>query len=190
MNKKLTEEEVSEVLEELKGNILIVEGKKDEKALKSLGMRHIVRINSRTIANVAQDAVSLAEKHKKREVIVLTDFDRKGRKLASKLRLFLQRYRIHANSRIRRDVMNLGIRCIEEMASISGAAPLSDEQNGRLKVRSAFCPELGSGIAKSKECDDYGEISANFNKIRDKGTHKGKRCDRKAGRDRSDIRAD
>jgi len=120
MNKKLSSEEIQKVLDSLKGNILIVEGRKDESALRSLGIRHIVKINSRPIAKVATDVDSMAEKHKNREVIVLTDFDRTGRRLASQIRLLLQSRKIHANSRIRRDVMNLGISRIEEMASMPG----------------------------------------------------------------------
>jgi len=182
MNRKITQERFLEVLEELSGQILIVEGKKDEKALRALGLGNIVKINSRPIAKVAQDAVFLAEKHKNRQVIVLTDFDRTGSRLASRLRLLLQSRKIHANSRIRRDVMNLGIHRIEEMASVLGAGGVSEE---RIVRKSA-----DSMKSKSMERDDYGEISANFNKVCGKSLHKGKRDNRKARRDRGDFWAD
>jgi len=173
MNKRVSEEEVLRVIEDLKGSILIVEGRKDELALKGLGLENILKINSRPLLEAAQDAVSLAEKHKNRQIIILTDFDRKGRMLAAKIRPLLQRHKIHANSRVRRDVMDLGINRIEELAS--------------LRV-----PAFGESVSikSRKERDDYGEISANFNKVRDKGLHKGKRCYRKAGCDRGYIRAD
>jgi 5S rRNA maturation endonuclease (ribonuclease M5) len=104
------------------------------------------------------------EKHKNREIIILTDFDRKGRLLAAKMRSFLQSRKIHANSRLRSDIMNLGINRIEELASLRGLP-------GLVSVSRSF---------RNKECDDYGEIGANFNKIRDKGLHKGKGSNRKA----------
>jgi 5S rRNA maturation endonuclease (ribonuclease M5) len=182
MKRKIEQEQVLEVLEELRGNILIVEGNKDEKALRSLGMGFILKINSRPVAEVAEDAAFMAEKHKNRGIIILTDFDRTGRKLAAKIRLILQSRKIHANSRIRRDVMNLGIHRIEEMASVLGAGSIAEERSVR---KSAV-----SRKSKIRERDDYGETSANFYEIRGKGLHKGKRDNREARRDRGDIRAD
>ncbi len=197
MKEKLSPEEVSKVIGSLEGCVLIVEGKKDESALRRLlsacpspkEKTHIVRIDSRPIDKAAMDAVFLMEKHKNTQVIILTDFDRTGSRLASRLRLLLQSRRIHANSRIRRDVMNLGIRCIEEMASIPLAEAFANEQsacmkasrgNVRKRLLSRFSPNPVSGIVKLRECDGYGEISANFYEIRDKGLHKGKRRDREA----------
>jgi 5S rRNA maturation endonuclease (ribonuclease M5) len=176
MNKKLTQEEVFGVLKELEGNILIVEGKKDEAALRSLLSQPtiIVMVNSRPIEKVALHTASLMEKHKSREVIILTDFDRTGSKMASRLRPFLQRLKIHANSRIRRDVMNLGINRIEEMARILSEQALPDEQ-----VTSARTPSV-SRIAKIKERDDYGQTGPNFYEVRGKSPHKGKRRNREA----------
>jgi 5S rRNA maturation endonuclease (ribonuclease M5) len=192
MKRKISGEEVSEVLKGLEGNILIVEGRKDERALRSLLPGHtrleprgnaiILKINSRPLLEVAQDAGSLMQKHKNREVIIMTDFDRAGRKLAAKIRPFLQVMKIHANSRVRRDVMNLGISHIEEMASIPGM-PGACAEGGMSRKPSV------SGIAKSRG-DDYGEIGANFYEIRGKGLHKGKRDNREARRDRGHIRAD
>jgi 5S rRNA maturation endonuclease (ribonuclease M5) len=182
MNKKLEPEDIRKVLQELEGNILIVEGRKDESALKGLGLRNIVKISSRPLLETAQDAVFLAEKHKNRQVIILTDFDRTGSRLASRLRLLLQSRKIHANSRIRRGVMNLGIKCIEEMASLPG---MPDSAEGRISRSAAV-----SGISKLTERDAYVKTCTYFNKVRDKGLHKGKRYNRKTRRDRGDIRAD
>ena len=176
MKRKIEQEQFLEVLEELRGQILIVEGRKDESALRDLLSAcpaYIVKINSRPIAKVAEDAAFLAEKHKNREVIVLTDFDRTGRRLASQIRLLLQSRKIHANSRIRRDVMNLGISSIEEMASMPGLPGTFLE--GRISRK-----HLVSRKSKFRECDDYGETSANFDKVRGKGLHKGKRDNREA----------
>lgn len=180
MNKKLEPEDIREVLQELEGNILIVEGKKDESALRGLGFRKILKINSRPIAKVADDAAFLAEKHKSRQVIILTDFDRTGSRLASRLKSFLQSRKIHANSRIRRDVMNLGIKNIEELASLPGTF-----SEGRISRRSSV-----GGISKLMERDAYVKTCTYFNEVCGKSLHKGKRYNRKARRDRGDIRAD
>jgi len=182
MNRKLEPEEVLRVLEELEGNILIVEGKKDEQALMRFlpGRTRIIRINSRPIAKVAQDAGLAAEKHKSRQVIILTDFDRTGSRLASRLRLLLQSRKIHANSRIRRDVMSLGMKCIEEMASVTGT--LSE---GGMSRRTSV-----GGMSKLMERDVYVKTRTHFNEVRGESLHKGKRNNRKARRDRGDIRAD
>ncbi|MEM5812206.1 MAG: toprim domain-containing protein [Candidatus Aenigmatarchaeota archaeon] len=177
MNKKIDIEEIESVLEKLKGNILIVEGKKDYDALRGLGLTHIVKVNSRHVIKVVEEAVSLRKKHKNRQVIVLTDFDREGRKLASRITLLLQSRKIHANSRIRRDVMRLGISRIEEMSCLRAEI---------LKARDGTVSIIDEN---PKECDDYGEACADFNKICHKGKDKGKGCDRKARRDRGDIRA-
>ena len=178
MNRKLEAEDIQRVLDELKDEILIVEGRKDVKALRSLGLEHIMPVNSRPIEKVVTDMESLMEKHKSREVIVLTDFDRAGRRLASRFNLALQSRKIHANSRIRRDVMNLGIKKIEEMASMP---PLERRMSRKSEV---------SGITKLMERDDHGQIGTNFYEVRGKSLHKGKRDNREARRHRGDIRAD
>ena len=177
MNRKPELESVLRVLQELEGNILIVEGKRDVRALEALVTAWIVPINSRPIEKVALHVVSLMEKHKNTQVIVLTDFDRTGRKLAAKMRLVLQSLKIHANSRIRRDVMNLGITYVEELARV--AAPALEEHGCIPKGISRTSVPV-SRNAKLKERDDYGEIGANFYEVCGKGLHKGKRDNREA----------
>jgi 5S rRNA maturation endonuclease (ribonuclease M5) len=181
--REIEQQEILDVLSELEGQILIVEGKKDSRALQELGMGNIVQVNSRTMSKVTDDAVFLMEKHKNTQVIILTDFDRTGRRMAAKIRLLLQSRKIHANSRIRRDVMNLGIRYIEEMASMPGMPGTFLE--GRISRKSSV-----SRIAKSRERDDYGETSANFHEVRGKSIHKGKGNNRKTRHYRGDIRSD
>ncbi len=81
--KKLNEREkerVKKLLKTIKSeNILVlVEGKKDEKVLKKLGITKIMRIDGRSV-------VSLENVIKRGKVLILTDFDKEGRRKASKL---------------------------------------------------------------------------------------------------------
>jgi len=145
------------ILDELKDNILIVEGKKDFKALKSLGMRCIIAINSKPLIEVVHRVLKLCD-HRK-EVIILTDFDEEGKRIAARLEFLLRRYRVHPNSRLRCKVMNLGINKIEDLKNWN------------------------------KEVDIYVKISSYFNKISHKGKNKGKGCGRKTGHNRCNIRS-
>ncbi len=62
------------------GKLVIVEGKKDRKALSDLGVENIMTI-SKPLYKVAEDAAESS-----RDVIILTDFDRKGKELYGKLK--------------------------------------------------------------------------------------------------------
>ena len=73
--------------------LIIVEGKKDRKALKDLGISKIITISSSPLLDI--------EKISEKEVIILTDLDRHGKKLYSKLRHTLQRRGIKINKQFR-----------------------------------------------------------------------------------------
>lgn len=177
--KKLNYERFLSTVDKLKGNVLIVEGLKDEKALKSLGLKNIVRISGKPLIRVVQEV----ESKKTKDVIVLTDFDSKGRKLAARLTCLLQKYRIHPNSRLRSEFMKLGWNRIEDM-------------NGLRFEQPAQVPLKGVGTISGWDAgfhiggDDHVEIGSNFDKVHDKGSHKSERRGGKARHNRSDIRAD
>lgn len=171
--KKIDYEKLLNTLDKLKGCTLIVEGMKDEKALKSLGLKNIVRISGKPLIRVVQEVENKVEKKKaKKDVIILTDFDSKGRKLAARLRHLLQRYKIHPNSRLRGEVMKLGWNKIEDMNGI-----VLEEL-----IRPAQQVMTGG--------DDHVKTGTNINKVHDKGSHKGKRRGRKTRHNRSDIWSD
>ncbi|AIU69877.1 hypothetical protein TEU_05790 [Thermococcus eurythermalis] len=78
--------ELIDELREFEG-ALIVEGMRDEVALRNLGVRaEIIRLSRLPLAEVALIASSYGE------VKILTDFDRKGEELAKKLLNYLAGY--------------------------------------------------------------------------------------------------
>lgn len=78
--------ELIDELREFEG-ALIVEGMRDEVALRNLGVRaEIIRLSRLPLAEVALIASSYGE------VKILTDFDRKGEELARKLLNYLAGY--------------------------------------------------------------------------------------------------
>jgi len=136
------------LLRELSEHTLIVEGRKDEMALKALELRNIIPINGQPIADLVD---GLDERN---QYVILTDFDREGKRIAARLLRLLQRRRIKTNPRLRRMMMTeTGITRIEELAACSAAA-LNMEKG-----------------------DTHGEIGANFYEVYNKGKHKGKRRD-------------
>lgn len=77
-----TNQELLEQLEKLRssGKLIIVEGKKDRQALESLGISSIVTLSKKPLFHIIEN---IAKDHK--EVIILTDLDREGKKLYGKL---------------------------------------------------------------------------------------------------------
>ena len=117
---RISEEEITKMVRDLEEKLVIVEGKRDKKALKSLGVKNIIAINGRPLYEVAE----IASKSKK-EIVILTDFDKKGREIEKGLKNLLQRYRKHPNSKLRWRVMNLGKNKIEDFGNLNSPNPLS-----------------------------------------------------------------
>ena len=80
------------------------------------------------------------------DIVILTDFDREGRHIASRIRAIMERNGLHPNTRLRREMMSFRRNKIEDFGKLAKEL----DSRGRLKnIRS----------------DKYGEISANFDKI-------------------------
>jgi 5S rRNA maturation endonuclease (ribonuclease M5) len=155
------EEEFQSLIEELRGNTLIVEGKKDVQTLGMVGLKKIVALNGRPLINVVEEL----RKKKVKKVVILTDFDHAGRRLAAGIRYLLQQNKIKTNPRLRQEFMSFGKNKIED-------------------YRREFLRGVLSSSVKLKEGDYHGEVGANINKVHSKGIHKGQgrcgeaRCDR------------
>jgi 5S rRNA maturation endonuclease (ribonuclease M5) len=141
----IDEEKLKKILEDFEDKLIIVEGKRDKKALKSLGMKDIIAINGRPLYMVAEIALK-----DKKEIVILTDFDKKGRDIEKRLKNLLQKHGKNPNSKLRWKIMSLGKNKIEDFGNIP--SPYS-----------------------FKEDDTHVKISANFGKIRDKGGNRRKR---------------
>ena len=90
--------------------VIIVEGKKDKKALVSLGVKNIVTING-PLYKLVEDVAEMTD-----EVVILTDFDREGRKLYGFLRNNLQRNGVKIDRYFREFLMmNTKLTCIESI---------------------------------------------------------------------------
>jgi len=100
-----------ELIKELKECVVIVEGKRDENALRKWGIKHIITISGKPLSRIV---ISLFNSDIKKEVVILTDFDREGKRLASKLMKICNRYKIPVNRRLRREMMSYGKSRIED----------------------------------------------------------------------------
>lgn len=75
---------------------IIVEGPKDKAALNKLGLKRVVILKGRPLFEVVEH---VAEKTKK--VIILTDLDKKGREIYSRLKKDLQKHGVKVDDRFR-----------------------------------------------------------------------------------------
>jgi 5S rRNA maturation endonuclease (ribonuclease M5) len=107
-------EKLLSLLKELDDKQVIVEGKRDKKVLYSLNFKKII-----TIDKGIYETIEMLDKE---EVLILTDFDSEGRKIAKKLNLFLQSHGFKIDRESRRKIgllfSRLRIRKIEELRGV------------------------------------------------------------------------
>ena len=91
-------EELISFIEKLKesSKLIIVEGQRDKKALEQLGINKIVTLNKEPLFKIAEN---ISKEHK--DVIILTDLDKKGKQLYGKLNSSLQRLGLRVDNRFR-----------------------------------------------------------------------------------------
>jgi len=110
-------EELRRYLQELEGRLVIVEGKKDSKSLKSLGVKNIMQLGGKPLAEFTFHVSKLhmsTNEPEVREVVILTDFDSEGRKLAARLEYLFEKHKVAVNKRLRRKLMKFGKNRIED----------------------------------------------------------------------------
>jgi 5S rRNA maturation endonuclease (ribonuclease M5) len=81
-DKQEMKKEVLDLFHKIEDKNTIVEGKRDREVLCSFGLKKVETIN--------QGIYEIAEKLEGKDVAILTDFDKEGRKIAKKLYIFLQ----------------------------------------------------------------------------------------------------
>jgi 5S rRNA maturation endonuclease (ribonuclease M5) len=121
---KEKEEKILQVLERLaeesaKGTPIIVEGKKDINVLRMLGVEGKV-ISAKTGGKTFLDVISEVEKTEATEVILLLDFDRRGKELTRNIRQHLEKTSIKPNLMFWRDLHRLvgaEVKDVEGLAS-------------------------------------------------------------------------
>ncbi|WP_461865519.1 toprim domain-containing protein [Thermococcus sp.] len=102
-------------LREFEG-VIIVEGVRDEVALRNLGVRaEIIRLSRLPLAEIA----FIASQH--RDVMILTDLDRKGEELARKLTRYLEGYKCKVDAETRKELKRIAkkdIKGIEDLYNL------------------------------------------------------------------------
>ena len=100
-----TKQEIKEIIEKIKEEIeeekllIIVEGKKDKAALLHLNIKEQVFIlNGKDIWNRLEE---IANKNPKKHMVILTDFDKEGKKLYGKITKDCERLGMKVNKKYR-----------------------------------------------------------------------------------------
>ena len=111
---------ITELAEEsAKGKPIVVEGKKDEQTLRVLGVNGVI-VTVKTGGKSFLEATAEIEKLGAQEVILLLDFDRRGREGTLRLQRNLERSKIKINASFWRDLhasVGREIQCIESLTS-------------------------------------------------------------------------
>ena len=104
--------------ESASGTPIIVEGKNDLETLRTLGVQGKI-VTAKTGGKSRLDLISEIEKIGNREVILLLDFDRRGKEWTAILRQNLEKARIKANVTFRKELLRSAGR---ELKDIEGLA--------------------------------------------------------------------
>jgi len=129
------EEKIDQIIaalidESAKGVPIIVEGKKDKEALCSLGVEGLV-LTAKTGGKAFLDVVLEIERVGAREVILLLDFDRRGREGTKRLKQDFERIRVKPNLVFWRELAGLvsrDIQCVESLNAYLANLKLKTEQ--------------------------------------------------------------
>ncbi len=97
-----------------KGAVIIVEGKRDRKALRALGITGDIELGTKKSILVFSEDVA----REYNNVIVLTDWDEKGDKLASLMEGYLRSTSADVNMDIRKKIKNLVQKRIKDIESL------------------------------------------------------------------------
>ena len=121
---KEKEEKILQILnaiaeESAKGTPILVEGKKDVEALRALGVEGAV-LTVKTGGKSFLDVVSEIEQMGASEVILLLDFDRRGKEGTKRLKQYLERAKIKPNVKFWHALSALvgkEIQCVESLTA-------------------------------------------------------------------------
>lgn len=121
---KEKEEKIQQIIAKLaeessKGKPIIVEGKKDAQALRMLGVNGTI-VTAKTGGKSFLEANEEIEKLGSSEIILLMDFDRRGKEGTTRLKQHLERAKIKANTKLWHELQALvgrEIQCIESLTA-------------------------------------------------------------------------
>jgi len=117
MNKHELEEELDKLRK--KNCLVIVEGKKDVRCLKALGIDNVFALNGMPLFKVTEEvAKEVAKDNNSKEVVILTDLDKEGKKLFGRLNSWLSYQGVKVDNRFRNYLLkNTKLRQIEGLKS-------------------------------------------------------------------------
>ncbi|MCX8159248.1 MAG: toprim domain-containing protein [Candidatus Pacearchaeota archaeon] len=98
--------------------IIIVEGKKDVSSLKSLGFKRVYALHETSVPIKDRLLQISKEITKKEKVCILTDFDKKGKKLYMLIKQILQELGVKTDSTLRGILLKANISHIEGLYSL------------------------------------------------------------------------
>lgn len=102
------------IVERTKDFIFVVEGKRDKKALSGLGIKKMLSISGQSLENVAEKLED------SKNVVILTDFDRDGKRKAEELERLLRSSHVKIERRVRKFFKkSLKITKIEELKEVA-----------------------------------------------------------------------
>lgn len=100
-------------LEKFKDYIIIVEGKKDVRAMKDLGFKKIYPLHKISIS-LRERVEEICSNIKKEDLVcILTDSDKQGKKYHATIKKILQEHGIKIDSSLRKIIMSEGLSHIE-----------------------------------------------------------------------------
>jgi len=95
--------------------VILVEGKKDVKALKKFGVENVVELRGRNYHTVAEELSKISK-----GVVLLMDCDERGERIFQKFLKILPTYGLKANTHFREKLKSLGVKYIENLTKIPG----------------------------------------------------------------------
>jgi 2,5-diamino-6-(ribosylamino)-4(3H)-pyrimidinone 5'-phosphate reductase len=120
---KEKEEKIQQLLERLieesaRGTPIVVEGKKDVETLKALGVQGTI-VSAKTGGKSRLDVISEVEKTEAHEVILLLDFDRRGKEWSKILKEHLERARIRPNLKFWKELQGLVSKEVKDIEGLT-----------------------------------------------------------------------
>jgi 5S rRNA maturation endonuclease (ribonuclease M5) len=128
------------LIEKIDERPVIVEGKRDKIAMQTLGAGNVISLEGKRVDQLAD----ILEGEK--SVVVLTDFDQEGKKLAGRITSFLEKFGINSDVELRREFL---------------------KETKKTHIEN---------LIHLKEDDIHGKISAINNKIHNRDIDRSRRC--------------
>ncbi|MBI5148816.1 toprim domain-containing protein [Candidatus Pacearchaeota archaeon] len=113
-DKELLEEEIKEIKK--RSSVILVEGKNDKAALNELGLDNVIVLNE-TNKSVYIKIEDLIENAGKKEHIILTDIDKKGRRLYFMIKKKFSESGVKMNNKLRDLLIKNKVSHIEGLAT-------------------------------------------------------------------------